>query len=222
MRVFISNGASRRCFPRTCSSLWQRAFFELYAGLLKRVAVWPTIGNHEMGAASAPFMGGIPMGGVSTSSDPASYADADPETVDRGLPYLDTFTLPDHGEAGGVASGTELYYSFDYANVHVVSLDSQLNIRDTKLRETMKTWLKKDLAANRQDWTIVIFHHPPYTRSSHDSDEAKAVTLRIARGAPTPTSRYPSRSRTHSTRTISVSTSAPPSRAQSGTGTGAA
>jgi 3',5'-cyclic AMP phosphodiesterase CpdA len=158
---------------------WQRAFFELYADALEKVAVWPTIGNHEMGVAASDLLGGALMGGVSTSSDPDSYADAEPDTLDRGLPYLDIFTLPTRGEAGGEASGTELYYSFDYANVHVVSLDSQLSIRDPELRELMKSWLVMDLSANQQDWTVVIFHHPPYSKSSHDSDEAAvAATLR--------------------------------------------
>ena len=39
-------------------------------------------------------------------------------------PDYDIFTLPKQGEAGGVASGTEAYYSFDYANVHFVCLES--------------------------------------------------------------------------------------------------
>lgn len=158
---------------------WQQAFFDLYASVLKGVAVWPTIGNHEMGSAFSPMLGGMTMGGLSTSSDPASYIDSDEETVDRGMPYLDIFSLPAQGEAGGVASGTEQYYAFDYANVHVVSLDSQLSIRDTEQRQTMKTWLKRDLAANEKDWTIVIFHHPPYTKSSHDSDEGGPITADI-------------------------------------------
>jgi 3',5'-cyclic AMP phosphodiesterase CpdA len=34
----------------------------------------------------------------------------------------------------------------------------------------MLQWLKDDLAVNNSDWTIVIFHHPPYTKGSHDSD----------------------------------------------------
>ena len=153
---------------------WQQAFFELYAGMLKRIAVWPTIGNHEMGAAHLPGMDGVFMGGVSTSSDPDSYVDIDEETVDKGLPYLDIFTLPAQGESGGVASGTEQYYSFDYANVHVVSLDSQLSILDPAQRDKMKDWLTKDLKANQQDCTVVIFHHPPYSKGSHNSDEAAA------------------------------------------------
>ena len=44
--------------------------------------------------------------------------------ADPDRPYFDIFTLPTAGEAGGVASGTEAYYSFDYGNIHFVVLDS--------------------------------------------------------------------------------------------------
>jgi len=90
---------------------------------------------------------------------------------DSPMPYLNIFTLPTDGEIGGLASGTEQYYSFDYANVHIVSLDSQLSMRDSDSRAAMLQWLKDDLMANSLDWTIVIFHHPPYTKGSHDSDK---------------------------------------------------
>ena len=134
----------------------QGAIFDVYPELLEGVALWPTIGNHEMGS-----------GGGSKSSDPTSYS----SYTETGLmPYLDIFTLPSGGEMGGVPSGTEQYYSFDYGTVHVVSLDSQLAMRDPGQRAAMKSWLIDDLSANVGDWTIVIFHHPPYTKGSHDSD----------------------------------------------------
>ena len=41
------------------------------------------------------------------------------------------------------------------------------------------TWLKQDLAANTQQWTIVYWHHPPYTMGSHNSDtESELVNIR--------------------------------------------
>jgi predicted phosphodiesterase len=40
--------------------------------------------------------------------------------------YLSTFALPTRAEAGGAASGTEKYYSFDYANIHVVVLCTEI------------------------------------------------------------------------------------------------
>lgn len=146
----------------------QQAIFDIYSSVLSNTPLWPTIGNHEMGTL-----------GISTESDPGSFSvlqdveehggpDAAP---DSPMPYLNIFTLPTMGETGGLASGTEQYYSFNYANVHVVSLDSQLTARDESSRAAMLQWLEDDLMANTSDWTIVIFHHPPYTKGSHDSDK---------------------------------------------------
>lgn len=39
--------------------------------------------------------------------------------------FFDLFTFPTKAESGGVASGSEHYYSFDYANIHFVMLDTQ-------------------------------------------------------------------------------------------------
>ena len=37
----------------------------------------------------------------------------------------------------------------------------------------MMDWLLADLGSNSRDWTVVIFHHPPYTKgANHDSDRA--------------------------------------------------
>ena len=154
---------------------WQGAVFELYLPMLYQVALWPTIGNHEMGfgEVSHPTYGKVRYPGVSTSASPDSYWTPSAPEPTR-TPYLNIFSLPTRGELGGVPSGTELYYSIDYGNVHLVSLDSQVSARDATQRAAMKEWLISDLAANRQDWTVVIFHHPPYTRGSHDSDEAPA------------------------------------------------
>jgi hypothetical protein len=35
----------------------------------------------------------------------------------------------------------------------------------------MLTWLAADLAATEQDWLIAFWHHPPYSKGSHDSDD---------------------------------------------------
>ena len=55
-------------------------------------------------------------------------------------------------EAGGVASGTEAYYSFDYANVHFIVLDSHDSPRSPG--GAMLTWMKADLAATFAGKTI--------------------------------------------------------------------
>lgn len=132
---------------------YQQQVFDVYEeGFLKNTAVYPSPGNHE-------------------------YRD---QVRGQTIPYFNIFTLPTHGETGGIASGSESYYSVDYGNVHLVSLNSYevLNdadyIFDTTSRQV--EWLKKDLAANQLPWTIVYFHYPPFTKSgSHDMDTEEAL-----------------------------------------------
>lgn len=143
---------------------FQQAVFETYPVQLGQLSLWPTVGNHEMGANQ-------------TSADPEDWY-ANPNDEPQTMPYLDIFTLPAAGEAGGVASGSELYYSFDYANVHVVVLDSQISAREDSQLEAMRDWLIDDLSSNDSDWTIVAFHHPPYSKgANHDSDELVLYVL---------------------------------------------
>ncbi|MHC5210493.1 MAG: purple acid phosphatase family protein [Planctomycetota bacterium] len=83
--------------------------------------------------------------------------------------YTGAFTLPTAGQAGGVPSGTESYYSFDLANIHFVCLDSLES--DHSVGGAMWTWLQCDLAASDAEWLIAYWHHPPYSKGSHDSDD---------------------------------------------------
>lgn len=89
-----------------------------------------------------------------------------------GAPYFQQFVFPRNGECGGVASGTESYYSFDRGNIHFVCLDSQTegNYNDALGGSGMMDWLQADLEATTADWIIAFFHHGPYTKGSHDSD----------------------------------------------------
>lgn len=120
---------------------YQHAVFDMYPAMLRQSVLWPTIGNHDTAQA--------------TSVPPV-------------LPYFQIFSLPAAAEAGGVASGTEKYYSFDYANIHFVCLDSMTSARSTL--GPMLTWLQNDLAATAQPWIVAFWHHPPYSKGSHDSD----------------------------------------------------
>jgi len=99
-----------------------------------------------------------------------------------GTPYFDIHTFPKEGEAGGVPSGTEKYYSFDYGNVHFICLDSMSSDRSTD--GPMAKWLDQDLKSTVQEWTIAFWHHPPYTFGSHNSDnpngaDAELVQMRV-------------------------------------------
>ncbi len=86
----------------------------------------------------------------------------------RRWAFYNIFSFPENGEAGGVPSGNEHFFSFDYGQVHFVYLDSHAT--DRSVDGEMLGWLKRDLAATSQPWLIAVFHHPPYSKGSHDSD----------------------------------------------------
>jgi Calcineurin-like phosphoesterase/Purple acid Phosphatase, N-terminal domain len=139
---------------------YQDLFFTIYKdNLLKNTKLYPAPGNHEYNTTEA-------LSGVRT--DPVHY--------------YDCFTLPQNGECGGVASGTESYYSFNYGGIHFVMMDSYGTENGKKLYDTtglQAQWLKADLAANTQKWTIAVMHHPPYTKGSHNSDtEGDLIAIR--------------------------------------------
>ena len=95
--------------------------------------------------------------------------------TDRGAPYFEIFSLPTDGKTGGVASGTESYYSFNFANIHFVSLDTEVS--DRLPDSAMYRWLVADLKVNRQDWTVIFFHHPLYSKGRHDSDNSGSAMV---------------------------------------------
>ena len=93
--------------------------------------------------------------------------------TDMGAPYFEIFSLPVDGETGGVASGTESYYSFNFSNIHFISLDTVAS--DRSPGSEMYRWLLADLKANKQDWIVVFFHHPFYSNGRHNSDNPKSA-----------------------------------------------
>ncbi len=141
--VFLMLGDNAYLIGSDAQTTW--AIFDKYPDILRNTVLWPTPGNHDL------------------STDPAS---SDP--VAQTGPYYDAFTLPTQAEVGGVASGTETYYSFDYANIHFVSL----NIYRIPFSpgSTVNNWLAADLASTNQDWVIVYLHFPPYSRGTRNSD----------------------------------------------------
>jgi len=120
---------------------YQQALFNMYPGMLRRSVLWPCVGNHDAFSSSALTQSG---------------------------PYYDMFTLPANAEAGGLASGTEAYYSFDFGDIHFVVLESMESDRTPD--GPMMTWLGADLAQTSARWVIAYWHHPPYSKGSHDSD----------------------------------------------------
>jgi hypothetical protein len=130
---------------------YQSNFFNHYKDkFMKTSPIFPSPGNHD-------------------------YELSYERQLDHNMAYYKVFTMPTKGEAGGVPSGNQAYYSFDYGNVHFLSLDSYgFEDRATRMYDTLgrqAQWVKADLAANKnKDWVIAYWHHPPYTKGSHDSD----------------------------------------------------
>jgi hypothetical protein len=52
--------------------------------------------------------------------------------------------------------------------MHFICLDSMTADRATN--GLMANWLRTDLASTTRDWVIAFWHHPAYTKGSHDSD----------------------------------------------------
>jgi hypothetical protein len=134
-------------------------FFDVYQeSNLLNIPLWSIPGNHEYY--------------VSTSA-----------RDELNIAYYDIFDFPVNGEAGGIASHTESYYSFDYGNIHFVALDSYGSkygaMRlDNTAGEQVK-WLEQDLTENKLPWVVAAFHHPPYSAGSHNSDtEADLISIR--------------------------------------------
>jgi hypothetical protein len=68
------------------------------------------------------------------------------------------------------------YYSFDWGNVHFVSLDTNAPFREAVAgRGQMIRWLDDDLRRTRKLWRVVYFHHPVRPTSNHEQDSTSAL-----------------------------------------------
>ena len=142
-----------------------------YDWLLRQTPFYATPGNHD-------YQNNQVHAGLRYQPHPIHYYD-----------IVNNFTETADG-GGGVPSHREEYYSFNYNNVHIVSLDSY-GFENQPGQGTdifnpngpQVTWLKLDLAAAQANpaihWTILYWHHPPYTRGSYNSDtEPELVNIR--------------------------------------------
>lgn len=132
---------------------FQANYFQPYQNyrVMKQTPIYPSIGNHEYGVVGFDY------------------------TNITGLTYYNIFDLFTNAEAGGVASNVERYYSFNYGNIHVISIDpygkeAGSNLRVYENGSIQRQWLVNDLATNTQKWVIVMVHTPPYSKGKHDSD----------------------------------------------------
>jgi hypothetical protein len=140
---------------------YQKNFFDIFQdAFLKKYPLFPTPGNHDY-------------------RDIDSYRGK--SKYGQQVAYFQNFSMPVHGEAGGVPSGNQAYYSYDIGNIHFLSLDSYgiedsaFRLYDTTSRQVQ--WVKKDLELNKEkdNWVVAYWHHPPYSMGSHNSDKEKEL-----------------------------------------------
>ncbi len=126
-------------------------WFDAASGVIDSISFMPVQGNHE------------------------TYTDASENTSAKPVLFTDQFNLPQNGP-DGLAGQT---YSYNYGNVHFVVLDSQeaeeASINGSILAE-QEAWLTKDLSANTQKWTIVLFHKTMYyNKATRTNEDIKAA-----------------------------------------------
>jgi hypothetical protein len=122
---------------------YQDKVFQVYPEMFRNTTVWPCPGNHDYGSVDLAGNG----------------------------PYFDIFTLPKAAEAGGIPSTTEAYYSFDYGDIHCISINSEYLQGIYTTNTPFTQWLRQDLQNNTKKWVIAYWHQPPYTKGTHDSDD---------------------------------------------------
>ncbi len=145
-----------------------------YRDMMKSLPFEPCPGNHDYNTISP----------VQNPTPPLTHTG----------PYFDLVDVYQNAEAGGVATGHELFYSYDYGNVHFISLNSELgslfNAADdwtgiylfgSFSGSPMTQWLHADLTANTKPWVVVYFHQPPYTDGSHDASSFWEVHMQAMR-----------------------------------------
>ncbi len=126
---------------------FQRNVFAMYPELWSRAPVFPTAGNHDW-------------------------------NDDYGLDaYVANFFLPDNA---GREDDREIYWSTDWGPLHIVGLDSEKKLLqltpDDPDDGDMLDWLRADIQASDKPWTIVLWHHPPY---SEDPERAGDPVVRL-------------------------------------------
>ena len=150
--ILLGDNAYQNCTDNE----FQANFFDVYKRELKKTTLWPTPGNHDYYSGSSYYYG------------------------DLTVPYYKIFSVPQAGQSGGLPSGMPSYYSYNIGNTHMVSIDSHGYEPGTGKRfydttSTVVNWLKNDLAQNTQQWTVVYFHYPPYSKGNHDSDTVQVM-----------------------------------------------
>ena len=83
-------------------------------------------------------------------------------------PYLSIHAAPTENVP---AADRGRYYSYDWGNVHFISLDGHESLdRAVNSGGPMLRWLENDLRSTRQFWRVVYFHYPPFAAGPNMND----------------------------------------------------
>ena len=141
---------------------FQNNFFNIYKDIkiMKQSPLFPALGNHDY-------------------ANDATLQDS------HEIPYKNLFSIPEQGQSGGIASGRWEYYSYVVGNALFIACDSHGEENDKRfwLDEAQRKWLISNLEWAKTNtnikWTVLYWHHPPYSQGSHNSDsETDLINIR--------------------------------------------
>jgi acid phosphatase type 7 len=164
--------------------------------IMKQTPIMPCVGNHDY-YAGGPIPGLSSSSPIETLNQLPSSSFTVVNSggsansnfrINKNNPFFDIFSLPSNGFASKYSTSTGAskkgYYSYNHNNIHFVCLDSYGFYDDyliygglptypsTATANPQMSWLINDLANNTQKWTIMYWHHAPYTRGGgHFSDQ---------------------------------------------------
>lgn len=118
-------------------------YYTPFAPLLKQMPVYPVVGNHDVEVAT--YWQGTPF-----------YYYAFP-------PFTDPRFKPSDYE------GRNQWYAFAYGRFQFLILDTQTFLGEAG-RSEQDAWVAERLTDDRFDYTIPVFHVPPFTSGYHGSD----------------------------------------------------
>ena len=172
------------------------------SNVMKQTPILPCAGNHDyyngpdIGTTlKATLEANNPVLGASIFATGSPYALSD-YRVTKNNAFFDVFSMPTSSIPKynvSSASGKKAYYSYNHNNIHFVCLDSYGFYNNYLLYGDIPTfpalpnsttnqqfdWLISDLNSSKLDpnikWTILYWHHAPYTRGGgHFSDTTTA------------------------------------------------
>jgi acid phosphatase type 7 len=135
---------------------FENNFFNIYKDIkiMRQSPLFPALGNHD-------------------------YANDATLQDNHNIPYKNLFSLPGQGQSGGYPSNRWEYYSYMVGNTLFVACDShgEENNKRFWLDEAQRRWLINTLQWAKTNanvkWTILYWHHTPYSQGSHNSDNVQ-------------------------------------------------